>query len=107
MNKKKKLYIIFSNRSKGPNDHSYCCSINHQNVTEEVRTRLVAVDTEVTTNIVVGYLPCEGSSSGSQVPLPSIQSLLSGFQQFGTFATPSTPTTPVGCVINPIYEPIT
>lgn len=74
----------------------------------EVRTRLVSVDVEVTTNIVVGYLPCEGSGGQSpQFTLPSIQSLLSGFQQFGTFATPSTPTTPVGCLINPIYEPVT
>ena len=97
---------LFFNRSKGPDDHSYCCAINHQNVTEEVRTRLVAIDTEVTTNIVVGYNPCAGST-GTQVSLPSLASLLSGFQQFGTFATPSTPTTPAGCVIDPIYEPIT
>ena len=86
--------------------HSYCCAIDHKNVTEEVRTRLVAVDTEVTTNIVVGYLPCDGSAP-SQIQLPNLQQLLQGLQQFGTFATPSTPTTPAGCVINPIYEPIT
>lgn len=46
-------------------EHSYCCAIDQQTSTEEIRSRLVKIEGPHTTKVIIGYKPCNGTTSSN------------------------------------------